>query len=97
MVGAVLAIGPRQDEKHEKAWSFIGGWNGHLRRGAVISLQCSTFTLAQVVGGLNASSGPMILRVVRRNDKRKHEPNKGTPAGKVGAVLAIGGSKFSQI
>ena len=39
----------------------------------------------------------MILRVVRRNDKRKHEPNKGTPAGKVGAVLAIGGSKFSQI
>jgi hypothetical protein len=39
----------------------------------------------------------MMLRVVRRNDKRKHEPNKGTPAGKVGAVLAIGGSKFSQI
>jgi hypothetical protein len=39
----------------------------------------------------------LILRVVRRNDKRKHERNKGTPAGKVDAVLAIGGSKFSQI
>ncbi len=39
----------------------------------------------------------MILRVVRRSDKRKHEPDKGTPAGKVGAVLAIGGSNFTQI
>jgi hypothetical protein len=39
MVGAMLAIGGSkfsqiQEEKHEKAWSFIGGWNGHLRRGA---------------------------------------------------------------